>query len=120
MHGRKTVLVIEDNSLLRATLCEALESFGFEARACEDGASALAVAEQNGFHAVITDYRMPNMDGAEVTRRLRALFPALFIIGVSSFDKNKAFLAAGADAFRLKPYECADLAELINQNVEVL
>ncbi len=104
MEGKRTVLVIDDTLLVRECLCHALEADGFEVCECEDGPSALAVAAENDFHIIITDYRMPNMNGVEVTKHLRLRFPAAIIIGVSSDDKRADFLAAGADAFLLKPY----------------
>jgi len=113
MKCKRTVLVIEDTLLVRECLCHALEADGFEVCDCEDGPSALAVAEENDFHIIITDYRMPHMNGAEATKHLRLRFPASVIIGVSSDDKREAFLAAGADAFLLKPYEYDDLINLL-------
>jgi DNA-binding response OmpR family regulator len=104
MEAKRTVLVIDDTLLIRECLCYALEADGFEVYDCEDGLSALGLAAENDFHIIITDYRMPNMNGVEVTKHLRLRFPAAIIIGVSSDDKRADFLAAGADAFLLKPY----------------
>jgi DNA-binding response OmpR family regulator len=104
MEAKRTVLVIDDTLLIRECLCYALEADGFEVFDCEDGLSALGAAAEKDFHIIITDYRMPNMNGVEVTKHLRLRFPAAIIIGVSSDDKRADFLAAGADAFLLKPY----------------
>ncbi len=113
MEDKRSVLVIDDALLARETLCAVLESIGFEVHGCEDGASALEAASKNDFHVIITDYRMPHMNGVAVTRRLRRRFPAAVIIGVSSDDEKNDFLAAGADAFLLKPYRYRDLLTLI-------
>jgi DNA-binding response OmpR family regulator len=114
MEGKRTVLVIEDTLLLRESLCAVLQTDGFEVRGCEDGTSALNAAAENDFHVIITDYRMPNMNGVDVTKHLRLRFPVAIIIGVSSDDKRTDFLAAGADVFLLKPYRYGDLLTLIN------
>ena len=113
MKCKRTVLVIEDTLLVRECLSHALEAYGFEVCDCEDGPSALAVAAENDFHIIITDYRMPNMNGVEATKHLRLRFPVAIIIGVSSDDKREDFLAAGADAFLLKPYRYDDLINLL-------
>jgi len=114
MEGGKTVLVIEDTLLVRECLCHALKSYGFAVHGCEDGASALDAAAENDFHVIITDYRMPNMNGVDATKHLRIRFPASIIIGVSSDDKREDFLAAGADAFLLKPYRYGEILNLMN------
>lgn len=113
MESKRTVLVIEDALLVRECLCDLLKDDGFEVNDCGDGMSALDAATKNDFRVIITDYRMPNMNGAVVTARLRARFPASIIIGTSLDDRRKDFLAAGADAFLQKPYEYAELADLI-------
>ncbi len=115
MEGRKNVLVIEDVSSVREFLCQLLTNDGFEVQGCDDGMSALTASERP-VHVIITDYHMPNMNGIEATRQLRARFPAAIIIGVSSDDKGKDFLAAGADAFLLKPYRYADLLSIIESS----
>ncbi len=114
MRNKRCVLVIEDIEPVRECLCSALKSDGFETCGCEDGAAALAAAAKNDFHIIITDYRMPNMNGLDATRHLRMRLPASIIIGVSSDDKREDFLAAGADAFLLKPYRYAEIKRLMN------
>jgi len=113
MESTKSVLVIEDIRELRELLCGSLEARGFEVRCCEDGVSALEAAAETTFHIIITDYSMPNMNGIDATKHLRKRFPASIIIGVSSDDMGKAFLAAGADAFLLKPYHPRDILNLM-------
>jgi CheY-like chemotaxis protein len=93
-------------------LCSVLEECGFETHGCGDGISALAAAAARCFDCAITDYRMPKMNGVELTRHLRGRFPALLIIGVSIQDKKKEFLEAGADGFRLKPLRLGDIETL--------
>jgi CheY-like chemotaxis protein len=114
MQKKRRVLVIDDVLPVRQALCSVLESDGFEVSACDDGPSALAAVADNVFDIVITDYRMPGMNGVDVTRYLRILFPLTFIIGLSSDDKRAEFLNAGADAFLLKPYRYDVLADLLN------
>jgi CheY-like chemotaxis protein len=113
MENTKTVLVIEDTREIRELLCGLLEASGFEVRCCEDGVSALKAAAETTFHVIISDYRMPNMNGIDATKHLRKRFPASFIIGVSSDDMGKAFLAAGANVFLSKPYRASDILNLM-------
>lgn len=114
MENKKSVLVIEDVPQVRELLCDMLQDSGFEVYGCEDGTSALDAAEGSEFHVIVTDYRIPDMNGADVTKRMRMRFPLSIIIGVSSDDKKADFLAAGANAFLLKPFRIGDLVDLMN------
>jgi DNA-binding response OmpR family regulator len=111
--GKQNILVVEDTLPIREYLCAVLHAAGFEVRSCEDGTAALRVAAEKDFYAVITDYRMPNMNGVDAAKRLREKFPRLIIIGISSEDKKRDFLAAGANAFLLKPCRSADIINII-------
>jgi CheY-like chemotaxis protein len=113
----KRLLIVEDSWEIRELLCSVLEARGFEVRCCEDGVSALEAAVETDFHVIIADYRMPNMNGIDATKHLRRRFPASLIIGVSSDDMGKAFLAAGANAFLRKPYRTRDILTLVNQQM---
>jgi PAS domain S-box-containing protein len=67
------VLIVDDNDLNRRILEEILASLGIRCQAVESASSALQRWEQEGhFDIVLTDYHMPEMDGAELTRQLRA------------------------------------------------
>lgn len=114
MEVKRSVLVIEDIPPVREALCSILESDGFEVSGCGDGTSALAAAAEKDFQIIITDYRMPNMNGVDVAKELRRRFPLSVIIGLSSDDKSNDFLTAGADAFLSKPYRYGDLVNIIN------
>ena len=120
MADGKSVLFIDDAVSFRETLCGMLRVDGFEVHGCRDGALALEAAEKRDFHFVITDYRMPNMNGADVTKRLRSRLPASVIIGVSWDDARDAFLAAGANAFLQKPFEYDELIKLMNEDLSKL
>jgi len=111
----KKVLVIEDMAPVRDLLNKVLSSEGYTVRACEDGLRALNAASRDVFHAVITDYRLPHMNGVDVTRHLRAKLPESVIIGVSIADKGDDFLAAGANVFLLKPYAYDEILAIISR-----
>ena len=113
MERKKKVLVIEDTDIIRDFLCELLRTSGFEVRGCDNGMSGLETAAKEGFDVVITDYDMPAMNGADVTRHLRSAFPASIILGVSCADKEADFLGAGANAFLMKPYRPAELLAIL-------
>jgi two-component system, cell cycle sensor histidine kinase and response regulator CckA len=84
---RQTVLVVEDDSMLRGILAEALAAEGHAVLTARDGEEALAIASTlvGQLALVVTDVLLPVMDGLELAERLASLDPApsvLFISGI--------------------------------------
>lgn len=97
--SNEAVLVIDDDKPTRVSLKMFLEFEGFVVCSCESGAAALDMIRKIHFDILLIGYRMPEMNGDELTRQLRPLCPDAFILGFSVESKNQAFLRAGADAF---------------------
>ena len=66
-----TVLVVDDEPVIRAVVVEILENEGFAVRQAVDGRHALAVMERNDIDLVLSDMQMPHLDGAALAHRLR-------------------------------------------------
>lgn len=123
---RHHVLIVDDSATARALLRSRLERFNFRVSVAESGAEALSLL--NGapdIGLVITDYNMPDIDGFELTRRLRAARGSheLRIIGVSSSDNrllSARFLKAGGNDFMMRPYVDEEFYCRVNQNLDTL
>jgi CheY-like chemotaxis protein len=104
------VLLVEDDDLVAKTLRMTLESQGYVVEAFTNGRKAVAHLEKASFDVMITDILMPDMDGLELIRAVRAISPALRIIAMSGGGTrgNQDFLqfaeAFGADALLAKPF----------------
>jgi CheY-like chemotaxis protein len=84
---RQTVLVVEDDAILRGILAEALTDEGYAVLTADDGEPALAISSTLRLDLVVTDLLLPVMDGLELADRLARLEdppPVLFISGVIS------------------------------------
>jgi signal transduction histidine kinase/ActR/RegA family two-component response regulator len=118
---RFNILVVEDNHLNRKILVLLLRKRGFDAITVDSGAEALERLAQTDFDLVLMDVQMPDMDGLEVTRRIRAQFaPAQqpFIIALTAHSlpqDRETCLAAGMDAYLSKPVEAEVLVEWIDK-----
>lgn len=109
------VLLAEDNDLNAEIACELLSEAGLVVERAEDGAEALAAFEASAsghFDAILMDVQMPNMNGYEATRRIRALdrddADAIPIIAMSAnafAEDVNASLASGMDAHLSKPID---------------
>jgi DNA-binding response OmpR family regulator len=87
---RPTVLIVEDDAILRSILAQALADEGYAVLTADDGEPALAIASTLRLDLVVTDLLLPLMDGLELADRLAHLEappPVLFISGVISKRK---------------------------------
>ncbi len=111
------ILIIEDEKLLAKSLCDLLESKGFETEAVYDGKSGREYAELGIYDLLILDVMMPEMDGCEVARRVRAhrcATPILMLTAKSSLEDRIEGLNAGADYYLTKPFDSRELLACVN------
>lgn len=105
--SRLKIIVAEDSEIQRLYLCGLINSLGYEAIEAEDGLIALDLVARTGAPIVISDLRMPNLDGIELTREIRALdldhYVHVFVVtGADQTETRVQALRAGADDFITK------------------
>jgi two-component system KDP operon response regulator KdpE len=111
MDNRKKILVVDDEAQIIRVLRHILGAHGYAVRTAEDGASALEVFREWPADLVLTDLQMPNVDGLELCRRLRAT-SSVPIIVLSVRNEEKTIveaLDAGADDYVTKPFGTNEL-----------
>ena len=124
MPTRKVVLAVDDNEAYCYSVCRGLEQHGFRTLQAHSGTDTLRVAAEQHPAAVVLDVNLPDFDGYEVCRRLKAdaLTRAIPVIFLSAtYQSNQARergLDAGADAFLFAPVEPAQLAMVVNGSVQ--
>lgn len=122
-HQNVTVLVVDDMAANRSVLCRQLELNHYNAISVDSGEAALELLTRARPDIVLLDYMMPNMNGIEVLRRLRA-DPAtadLPVIMVTARAENEATieaLEAGADDYVTKPIDFAVLRARIDSHLQ--
>lgn len=79
-----SILVADDDPILREIAAEYLRDAGFSVDLAEDGEEALRAAERGRYDLVVTDMVMPNLDGIELLRALRASCPGTPVIAISA------------------------------------
>ncbi|WP_189870503.1 response regulator transcription factor [Streptomyces bluensis] len=105
--GRFGVLVVEDDNTIGHHLETGLRSNGYAPTWSRTGAGALAEASQGSYDALLLDLGLPDMDGLDVARTLRARFPDLLIIILTARTDDIDVIAgldAGADDYLVKPF----------------
>jgi len=117
------VLVVDDDPGVRYTLREILESEGLAVEEAADGAAALAAWEERPAPLVVTDLRMPGMDGMELLRRLaaKARPPRVVVVTAHGSERQavEAMKAGAHDYFR-KPFEKDELVAVVRRALETV
>jgi DNA-binding response OmpR family regulator len=106
------LLLVEDDPRMAATAAQYLRNAGFAVDVAPDGATALREALINPYDAVVLDLGLPDVDGLEVCRRLRARHAPLRILMATARDAVEdriAGLDTGADDYIVKPYALGEL-----------
>jgi two-component system, OmpR family, response regulator MprA len=107
-----TVMVVDDEPAVRAALERALRIERYDVRLAGDGNEALALLADRSPDAIVLDVAMPEVDGLEVCRRLRAAgdrTPVLMLTARDAVDDRVAGLDAGADDYLVKPFALREL-----------
>ena len=122
LHQRK-VLIVDDHDEVRKSLARIVRTFGHEVALAKDGPSAILLAERFQPDCAMLDISMPGMNGIELGRQLRAVFPRerLFMIALTGFtgeDMRERCLAAGFDEHLTKPGDIHKLAQLLGGDGE--
>jgi two-component system OmpR family response regulator len=106
------VLVVDDESTLSDLLSMALRYEGWDVRTAADGIGAVRTARDFKPDAVVLDIMLPDLDGLEVLRRLRAEaseVPVLFLTAKDAVEDRVAGLTAGGDDYVTKPFSLEEL-----------
>ena len=106
------VLVVDDESTLSELLSMALRYEGWDVRAAADGLAAVRAAREFRPDAVVLDVMLPDIDGLEVLRRLRAetpLVPVLFLTARDAVEDRIAGITAGGDDYVTKPFSLEEV-----------
>jgi DNA-binding response OmpR family regulator len=122
MDGQKRALVIDDDDDIRSLICTVLTNAGVRVESVDGGLPALAAARVQRPAVYVLDVRMPDMDGHEVCRHLKAdgetTAPVLMVSAEASAADIAAGIRAGCDDFLPKPFSPRELLRRLNQLLE--
>jgi CheY-like chemotaxis protein len=115
----KRVLIVDDDQTFREMLTDSLIHADFNPIAVSSGEEALEVIEKETFETVVTDIRMPTMDGITLARRIRDRLPDIPIVIMTAYSsRSKAEQDTGpipTEHFLMKPFDINQLVDLINE-----
>jgi signal transduction histidine kinase/CheY-like chemotaxis protein len=118
-----TILLVEDEPLVRVATFRTLKQLGYRVIACADGDEAVEIfRERHGeITAVMLDMRMPRMSGPQTYVAMRAIDPTVRVLlttGLAHNDEVQRILSLGVRSFLAKPYEPASLSQALVKVIE--
>ena len=116
------ILIVDDEERMVGVVAAALARAGYECEGCASGEAALAALETRGADAVVTDWKMPQMDGIELLRRLHARQPGLPVILLTAYASVSSAVAAmreGAFDYITKPFDNDELRTVVGRALEL-
>ncbi|HTL73037.1 MAG TPA: sigma-54 dependent transcriptional regulator [bacterium] len=120
MNSPAKILLVEDDSAIVATLRRVLTGENYDVTIEKSGDAGLASAKASAFDVVITDLKLPGIDGLELVRQLHAARPRLPILMMTAHGTTETAIEAtqsGAYDYLLKPFEIPELLKLVEQAV---
>jgi DNA-binding NtrC family response regulator len=116
------ILVVDDEPRMAELVAMALARGGYDCESCLSGEAALAALDARGADAVVTDWKMPQMDGLELLRQLHSRQPQLPVILLTAYASIPSAVAAmreGAFDYVTKPFDNDELRSLVARALEM-
>jgi len=117
----KRILIVDDDATIRDSLSEALADNATDVRTAEDAERALALIDESLPDVVLSDVRMPGLDGLSLLKLLRERAPTVDVLLMTAFDDMPTVVSAmreGACDFLVKPLDLHDLRRVLKRVFE--
>jgi two-component system, chemotaxis family, chemotaxis protein CheY len=119
----KTILVVDDFQTTRKVIINALAKFGFKTIEAGDGAEALNLLDGRNVDLLITDFNMPQMDGADLINHMRlksqySYIPALVLSTEIKEDKKQKAESAKITAWIQKPFDLEKFIKVVQKAIQ--
>jgi len=118
---RFRILVVDDELIVRDSLKEWLAQEGFAVDMAESGPQALQLLAEKSYHLMLTDIKMPGMDGVEVLQKAKADFPDLTVVMMTAYATVETAVEAmkiGALDYLVKPFDPESLVPMVTRIYE--
>lgn len=121
----KSILLIDDDKLILITLKRLLTREGYKVTTALSGQGALRRMEEDGFDLIISDIKMPQMDGVETIKKIREFLsqhgkdqiPEIFITAYAKEDIYQEALSLNAAGYIEKPFDVQTLMQTVKQTI---
>lgn len=118
----QTILIVDDHEPTLEVMVDTLSSQGYDVVSTSSGKEALKIMQERPLDVILTDLKMPDVDGMEILKAARSIDPHLQVIGITAFgsvDKAVEFMSSGASYFIEKPVRnIVELREKVKKAIE--
>jgi two-component system response regulator TctD len=112
------ILVVDDDPLLLELLTDTLTAIGYETAAASDGAIALDMLQTEQYDLMISDIKMPRVDGLQLLRRVRRHYPRLPVLFITGVASQETIGSVSPDGILAKPFRIAHIESMIQQALQ--
>ncbi|GBD99697.1 transcriptional regulatory protein ZraR [bacterium BMS3Abin07] len=115
---KKKILVIDDEAIVRVSCQRVLTPEGYDVIVTSKGSDAIEILEKDKFDLVLTDLKMPDMDGLEVLKKIKSRWPDMIVIiitGYSTISTAVQAIKLGAYEYIEKPFTPEDILTTVNK-----
>ena len=115
------IIVVDDESIVLSLISDALEEDEYQIDTALDAAKALKIIESKKIDLIISDIRMPRMNGIELVKRTREIHPdvaVIFMTGYANLNSAKDAIKQGASDYILKPFELSEIRQAVETAVD--
>ncbi|RDH86034.1 MAG: hypothetical protein DIZ80_00760 [endosymbiont of Galathealinum brachiosum] len=113
--GTETILIVDDESELRSLASDILSMNGYQVLSAESGKTALQILQKESVDLMLTDVIMPEMDGYELSDKVKRLYPGIQILVTSGFNDENQSSRVHTDQQLAKPYKVDVLLAKVRQ-----
>jgi len=117
---RMKILLVDDNPGILEILADLMAIFGHDYVTASNGVAAIEELRKDFFHIVLTDMKMPDMDGMELLKYINTHYPAIKVMVITGYERTFTYtdvIRAGASDFITKPFNTDELEAKINRLV---
>jgi CheY-like chemotaxis protein len=119
----RTILIVEDNNIIRDQIVAILEMSGYTAMAAANGSEGLRLACQSRPALIISDVMMPELNGLDMLRDIRQTpeldhTPVVLLTALIATDDIRKGLELGASDYLIKPFRITDLLQVVSRHLQ--
>jgi DNA-binding response OmpR family regulator len=117
---QRTILIVDDDEIIRETLRDVLESNGYVVETAETAKEALEKSKARTFNLALLDIKLPDMEGTELLKKMHSIAPRTMKIMITAHGTLKNTMDSlnlGADAYLLKPINQKELLKTVEEKL---
>ena len=121
MQGNIKILIVDDETITLMNLVRVMEKEGYEVVGVSSGPNALKILEEKEFDAVLTDLKMEEVDGIQILKRCKELYPNTEVIMITGYATIEGVVSAmknGAFHYLAKPLELDEVIKVAKEAIE--